>query len=286
MRRNVAIAVGLALTLAGCGGTTAPTSSGTSSSPTAARTTSAAPGSSSAAASTATTPTTPTTPGTTASGTGSPATSGSGTPAPSSFTHVPLWPFASVADAQKWQQESGPGGHQAWHLDAGQVALAFTRQYLGFTEIDRVVGRRVTGTDAHVSVGFATEGGHTGTAAVVHLVPIGSGPHQPWEVVGTDDTSFSLTHPAYGSSVSSGTVRVGGHISGVDESIRVTARQLSGVVGSFCCLPAGGGATGQDWTVKLQLTHPKPGALTIVASTGGHLLGVERFTVTGVRAGG
>ena len=218
-----------------------------------------------------------------ATSTGNPTAPGTATPTPVSFPYVPLWPFASVAAAERWQQEAGSGGHQPWHLDADQVALTFTRTYLGFTEIDRVVHRKVGADDAHISVGYATEGGRTGTAAVLHLVRIGSGADQPWEVVGTDDTDFSLTRPRYGSTVS-GTVTVGGRISGVDESIRVTARQPAGQVGSFCCVPAGGGQEGQAWTARVRLTDPREGPLTFVASTGGHLLDVERFTITGVHA--
>jgi hypothetical protein len=227
----------------------------------------------------------PTSSAATTASAGTPTAPVSTSPSPASFAHVPLWPFPSVAAAETWQQQAGSGGHQAWRLDAAQVALAFTRQYLGFTGIDRVVSKQAGADDAHVGVGYATEGNHPGTAAVVHLVRIGSGSgsDRPWEVVGTDDTDFSLTRPRYGSTVTH-SVEVGGHISGVDESIRVTARQLSGVAGSFCCLPAGGGETGQDWKARLELTHPRPGPVTIVASTGGHLLDVERFTVTGVHA--
>lgn len=161
------------------------------------------------------------------------------------------------------------------------VAVTFARQYLGFTEIDRVVRKTVTANDAHVSVGYTVDG-NTVTAAVIHLVRIGSGTSQPWEVVGTDDTAeFSLTRPRYGSTVT-GTITVGGRIAGVDESIRATARQSSGIVGGYCCLPAGAPA---PWSVRVRLTRPQPGPVTIVASTGGHIATVERFTVTGVHSG-
>jgi hypothetical protein len=284
MRRTIALAAGLALTLTACGGTqraavTAPSSTSPSG---AAASTSVTPPAASTSIPTPTATSTSRAPAP-ATSTANPTAPGTATPTPVSFPYVPLWPFASVAAAERWQQEAGSGGHQPWHLDADQVALTFTRTYLGFTEIDRVVHRKVGADDAHISVGYATEGGRTGTAAVLHLVRIGSGPDRPWEVVGTDDSDFSLTHPRYGSTVT-GTVTVGGHISGVDESIRVTARQPAGTVGSFCCLPAGGGQAGQAWAARVRLTDPREGPLTLVASTGGHLLGVERFTITGVHA--
>jgi len=215
-----------------------------------------------------------------------PPTSATGVPAPSTpsstaFGYVPLWPFASVAAAEQWQRETVAEGHQPWHLDAGAVALAFVRQYLRFTEIDRVVTKTVTARDGRVTVGYPA-GGANGTAATIHLVRIGSGAGQPWEVVGTfDNPSLSLTQPRYGSTVA-GTITVGGHVAGVDESIRVTARQLAGVVGVYCCLPAGAPTS---WSARLPLTNTRQGPVTIVASTGGHLLAVERFAVTGVRSG-
>jgi hypothetical protein len=263
MRRNFVAALALTLSVAACGGggtTTAAKSASTSA--TASASTSASPSPASSA-------------------TKAPSSSNPGSAPQMSFAYVPLWPFASVAEAEQWQRDTAAGGHQPWHLDAGEVAVAFARQYLSFTEINRVVGQMVTANDAHVSVGY-TAGGTKGTAAVIHLVRIGSGAGRPWEVVGTDDTAtFSLTQPRYGSTVA-GTITVGGHIAGVDESIRVTARQLSGVVGSYCCLPAGAPA---PWSVRLPLTRTQPGPVTIVASTGGHLAAVERFTVTGVRSG-
>ena len=284
MRRTIALVAGLTLTLTACGGTqpatvTAPSST----SPSGAAASTSVPPTVTSTSNPTPTATSTSKPPAPATSTGNPTAPGTATPTPVSFPYVPLWPFASVAAAERWQQEAGSGGHQPWHLDADQVALTFTRTYLGFTEIDRVVRRKVGADDAHISVGYATEGGRTGTAAVLHLVRIGSGADQPWEVVGTDDTDFSLTRPRYGSTVS-GTVTVGGRISGVDESIRVTARQPAGTVGSFCCVPAGGGQEGQAWTARVRLTDPREGPLTFVASTGGHLLDVERFTITGVHA--
>lgn len=261
MRTRYVTSLALALTLvvAACSSGETPA---TSPSPSAARSSSSSPG-----AGTSTT--------------SAPARPGSTSSTPASFGYVPLWPFASVAAAEQWQREAVAGGHQPWRLDAGEVAVTFARQYLGFTEVTKVIRKKVTTNDAHVAVGWTIEGS-TGTVAVVHLVRIGSGTGRPWEVVGTDDTAtFSLTRPRYGSTVA-GTITVGGRIAGVDESIRVTARQLSGVVGGYCCLPAGAAA---PWSVRLRLTNPKPGPITIVASTGGHIADVERFTVTGVRSG-
>ena len=196
--------------------------------------------------------------------------------------YQPLWPFATLADAQAWQASNRSGGHQPWHLDAGQTAIAFTRGFLGFTELGVVTSTKQDASDAHIGVGYRDPNGQPRTAAVLHLVRFGADSDSPWEVVGSDDTSFSLEAPSYGSVVTS-PIKVGGHITGVDENIRVSVRQLSSTapIGGFCCVPAGVGA----WGATVPFTGASDPVLTIVASTGGHLQQVERFAIQGVRAG-
>lgn len=199
------------------------------------------------------------------------------------FAYQPLWPFGSLADAQAWERQYRAGGQEPWHLDAEHTALSFASAFLGYTELDRTTGTR-TGVDgAHVGVGYVTEGTRTATAAVVHLLRFGADADAPWEVVGTDDTDFSLTSPAYAAKVSSPVV-VGGKITGVDESIHVQARQLSsvGAIGDACCLPAGGERS--PWQTSLAFRAATGSVVTIAAATGGHIRQVERFTVTGVAA--
>ncbi|HUO49581.1 MAG TPA: hypothetical protein VMU09_12170, partial [Acidimicrobiales bacterium] len=125
----------------------------------------------------------------------------------------------------------------------------------------------------------------TTTSAVIHLARWGSVAGAPWEVVGTDDTSFSLTTPAYGATARS-PLAVGGSITGVDESISVVVRQPSsgGPLGTFCCQPAGG--SGSAWSAMVTFAGGTDPALTVVAATGGHVQKVERFTVTGIRTAG
>jgi hypothetical protein len=195
--------------------------------------------------------------------------------------YLPLWPFANGQQVRGWQASYQSGGHQPWHLSAQQTALSFTQGYLGYTEIDRVATSTISGSHARVAVGFRTDAGRIGTAAVIHLVRYGSGRLAPWEVVGTDDATLSLTTPAYGARVAA-RMTVGGRITGVDESIRVQVRRQSSgsSVGGFCCVPAGG--QNQPWSATATVPGTAHGILTIAASTGGHLAAVERFTITGV----
>jgi hypothetical protein len=199
--------------------------------------------------------------------------------------YQPLWPFRTLAEARVWEASSQAGGHQPWHLDAGQTALSFTTGYLGYTEINKIVNQTVDAKGAHVAVGYNNPNGQLATAAVIHLVKFGTDANAPWEVVGTDDTpDFTLTAPAYGATVTS-PVTVGGTITGVDENIRVQVLQPSSStpLSTAPGVPAGGTATPWHTTVSwLNGTDP---VLTIAASTGGHLQGVERFTVTGVATG-
>ena len=220
----------------------------------------------------------------------SPATSAPATaPAPGAttstpFTYQPLFPFGSLAEVRAWQASYASGGHQPWHLNPGLTALAFTQGYLGFTHIGKAAAVRMNGGDAHVTVGFHRPDGHVSAAAVIHLVKYGSGKNVPWEVVGTDDTTLTLDVPPYGG-IATSPVRIGGKITGVDESLRAEVRRLgaSGPVGSFCCQPAGGQAS--PWTFSVPF-HGTPGqVITIVVHTGGHVAAVERFAVTGARVG-
>jgi hypothetical protein len=197
------------------------------------------------------------------------------------FRYPPLWPFSTQAEVDAWRQQYEAQGSQPWHLDADATALAFTTGYLGFGEVDQVVGRDVRDREAWISVGYDAGSGPS-TAAIVHLVRFGPGDDAPWEVVGTRDTDLTLETPSYGSQVSS-TVTVGGRITGVDESLRVQVRQPSSEapIGEACCLPAGG--VDAPWQTSVSFSGASAPALTIVVSTGGHIQGVERFAITAVR---
>jgi hypothetical protein len=200
----------------------------------------------------------------------------------SGFRFQPLWPFATATEVEEWLVAFRTGGHQPWHLDPDQTALGFTSGFLDFAEIDRVISHQVSETEADVSVGYATEGGGTATAAVIHLVRWGTGADAPWEVVGTADTDLTLETPRYGATVSS-PVTVGGHITGVDENLRVQVRQLWSPqpLGSSPSVPGGG--ENSRWETTVEFSGATDPALTIVVSTGGHYQGIERFAITGVR---
>ncbi len=209
------------------------------------------------------------------------------TPAPTptlvvpAFRYVPLWPFRGVADAAAWQASYRATGAQPWHLDPAQTALAFTRDFLGYREIDRVVGTiERSGREAWVPVGAAPVSGQAHAAAVLHLARIGAAPNPPWEVVGSRDTTLTLTTPRYGASVVS-PVTVGGRITGVDENLQVQVRSLSGLAGRASNIPAGGLRT--PWSATVAFSAPSAAVLTVAVSTGGHLRAVERFAITGLR---
>ncbi|HET6210061.1 MAG TPA: hypothetical protein VFD94_06745 [Jatrophihabitans sp.] len=202
---------------------------------------------------------------------------------PAGFTlgYQPLWPFADYAQASSWLTSYRVQGSQPWHSDAGQTALMFTRNYLGFTDITQVTSSRTDAQGAHVGVGYRNPAGALATAAVLHLVRYGPAADSGWEVVGSDDTTFSLEQPGYGSAVSS-PITAGGHVTGVDESIRLAVRNQAGqlVGGPAQPIPAGG--QDQPWHGTVSFTGS--GVLTIVASTGGHLQAVERFAIQGVHS--
>ncbi len=195
-----------------------------------------------------------------------------------------LYPFDDVAAARAWQQEYRQGGHSPWHRDAVLTAQSFTQGYLGYQNINRVVSQRVFGLWAWVGVGYDLPNGKIATAAVIHLVKLDMGADGPWEVVGTTDVAqLTLTQPAYGSTVTS-PVTAGGRITGVDESLRILVRS-GGIdrAGEKSGIPAGG--TDSWWSASVNFQAPGGTVLTIAVSSGGHTQAVERFAVTGLRAG-
>ncbi len=267
-----ATAAAFAVALVGCGGgTSGATPSGTTGPGT---TTSAAPTSA------------PTSPAPT-----SPASST--TPSPSSPSavprlrsgYLPLWPFADATSVLAWQRRYRSDGTQPWHRSERETALSFARSYLGYTEIDRVTSRSGSSTDALVGVGWLNPNGKAVTVGRIHLLRFGTTDDAPWEVVGTHDTRLTLTTPHYGTTVTS-PMTVGGRITGVDESLVVTVRTMSSSrpVVQTEGLPAGGEDT--PWRTSVTYTAPKGAVLTIAVSTGGHLMTVEEFAVTGVRNSG
>jgi hypothetical protein len=194
----------------------------------------------------------------------------------------PLWPFADRAAAAAWEQQHATNGSDAWHLDAGATALAFTRDYLGFTEMDRVTSTEIEGSDAHIGIGYLNPDNRVSTAAVLHLVRFGPDANAPWEVVGSRDTTLTLDTPKYGS-VATSPMTVGGVLDGVDEALHITVRQLSSPtpIGENCCMPAGGMDT--PWQVTVTYSGATAPVLTVAVATGGHVQDVERFAITGIR---
>lgn len=214
-----------------------------------------------------------------------PSTPSTGSTAPDAdgyvFPFQPMWPFAERADADRWLTEGRHTGDSPWHADPRATALTFTREFLGFTDLDRTIAVTEQPREAWVGVGQADPMGNPMTVANLHLARLGPAADAPWEVVGSEDTDLTVDRPAYGSPLQPVT-EVGGTISGVDESLHIQARQGSAMVGEFCCVPAGGQRA--PWSATLSMAATKSGAITVVVSTGGHYALIERFAITALRA--
>ncbi|WP_244975877.1 Gmad2 immunoglobulin-like domain-containing protein [Nocardia huaxiensis] len=221
-------------------------------------------------------------PGMSAPTTRDPSATSGPTTVPNRFTYQPLWPFANESEAAAWQRAYREGGHQPWHLDPAAVAADFTRNYLGFATIDKIVLVTTEDEEAWVTVGYDNPNGVPAPAAMLHLVRLGSGDDAPWEVVGSEDRTLTITTPRYGAQVGS-PFTVGGRITGVDESLDIRLLQLPNTqpVGEVGQIPAGG--TDSPWTATVPFAASCPGTLTLVVATGGHVAEVEKFAITAVR---
>lgn len=198
--------------------------------------------------------------------------------------YVPIWPFANYGQVTQWVHDARISGASPWHLDAAATAQFFVQNFLGFHDLGVVTSTEIAQDEAHIGIGFRDPNGVSHTAAVIHLVrytKYADDKTAPWEVVGTDDTSFSLETPKYGTQVNS-PLTAGGHITGTDENIRLWVRTLDKIAGTYCCVAAGG--KNGSWSAKISWGAKTGTPLTIVAVTGGHLQEHERFAIQGVWA--
>jgi hypothetical protein len=204
--------------------------------------------------------------------------------------YVPLWPYSDFTQASNAATIGCPDLPNGCVRSAPQTALDFVHQYLGFEDISRVTSTKITADQAHIGVGYLNPAGQPVTAAVLHLVKYeryAASTSAPWEVVGSDDTTFSLETPKYGSTVGT-SFAMGGHITGVDENIHSSGRSLLNTtvpVFDDCCLPAGG--QNQAWSHEvgipnLLVLNAATVPVTLVASTGGHVQQHERFAIQGI----
>jgi hypothetical protein len=192
---------------------------------------------------------------------------------------LPLYPFTTLAEAREWEKAFESGGHQPWHIDAASTAQSFTQGYLGYAGINLVLSTVVRGRDAKVTVGYLDPNGGKVSAAVLNLMRMGPDRDAPWEVVGSEDTTLTVTSPRYGSTITS-PVRVSGLITGVDESVSVQMHGYPYETPLGQARTAAGGLRA-PWSVSLPFSAPRGLVVTIAAAAGGHTATVERFAVTG-----
>jgi hypothetical protein len=196
------------------------------------------------------------------------------------FAYLALWPFAGPADAATWEAGYRTDAREPWHLDAGQTALMFTQNYLGYTTIDTVLSQTPSGAVTFVAVGFTGTAGQV-TAAILVLARLGTDANAPWEIVGSKDTTLSLLTPAVGATVTS-PVTAGGRITGVTRILTVQVRELDkpAPVGELGSITAGG--QNALWSASVPITGH--GVLTIAVAAASRTGTVEQFAITGAHA--
>jgi hypothetical protein len=195
--------------------------------------------------------------------------------------YAPIWPFTTYDEARQWQGDVAKSGSQPWHGDAVATATSYVQNVLGFTDLTvfRMLGPSGT-NGAHVQVGWVRPDKVVVTAAVLHLVRYGAASGDvlaPWEVVGTDDDTLSLTSPAYRSAHTS-PLTVGGLFTGVDGNLVVSVRDTNGgVLGTAPGLPAGGEAP--PWKEQVSYLSTGRNLCVVVVFAGGALIQHSQFAI-------
>ncbi|MCA1711376.1 MAG: Gmad2 immunoglobulin-like domain-containing protein [Actinobacteria bacterium] len=185
-----------------------------------------------------------------------PSPSASPTPVPSGVTTsgggMPVWPFASNAQAAAWQADPGT---RAWASEPVQVAQHLLDDFLDLT------GTAV-GTDTRGPVTSAVVKVAGRPVCTVRLEQVG-GPDGPWSVTGAVAEDLAITSPRPETRVPS-PLMVTGTVTGYDESVHVQLRANAGRE-----LAAGYAMAGAErpWTQRLAWTDENWTTGALVAST-------------------
>lgn len=183
-------------------------------------------------------------------------------PAPA-FPSSGFYPFSSSAQEASWESQQGPAA-QPWLLDPTLTAKYFVADFVHAPSVTKVIRVQHTSTDAHVTLGRTITGSQvTANVTTVHLVRVG----KAWVVVGASDPRQELLvgSPASGARITS-PVTVRGPQFGVETSIQVDVRSMSGRISVGAPKTVSFGAGTPPWSTKLVLSTPTDAHGAVVAT--------------------
>jgi hypothetical protein len=170
-----------------------------------------------------------------------------------------IWPFTSKAQADDWKADHGT---RPWANDKQQLVQHFVTDYLGLKD---VYAGEPCGTCTKVPLmDTPTPGASTADVGLVELTAdqTGGGFNGPFSVLGVTSPTLKVTAPT--APITSPTT-VGGTITGVDESIRLSLVTAEGKTIATGQTMAGSGA---PWSASLTWTDTSWTRGALVATTG------------------
>jgi len=197
------------------------------------------------------------------------------------FPTAAFYPFTSAAAERSW--ENGDTSHSTWMLKPTTVAQLFVADFVQQPSVAMVVDSSTKGAAATVTLGRTLSDGsgqHVVPVTTVHLVRYG----KAWLVTGAVDPNGDLriTSPANGSTISS-PVTVTGPQYGVDESVAVDVRSLSGrdTIGGTKHASFGNGTPPWSLSVGFDVPQDQRGAVVAITDSAADG-GPARITANGV----
>jgi hypothetical protein len=204
------------------------------------------------------------------------------TPAAPAFPAAAFYPFTSAAAELSWEAQGGPAT-EPWATDPVAAAQHFVTAYVLADQVTAVMGKRVRGASATVTLGRTLSDGssqHPVKVTTVHLQKFG----RAWLVLGADDPNGDLrvTSPASGARITT-PVTVSGPSYGVDEAVEVDVRAIGEPFLTAAHGTASFGNGSAPWSTTVAFTPPAdPRGAVVVIENSPADGGPGRITVTGV----
>jgi hypothetical protein len=197
------------------------------------------------------------------------------------FPSSAFYPFTSEAAEQQWVAQDGPS-KQPWITDPALEAKMFVAAFVQQPGVDQVVSTHLSGRTATVTLGRTFHDANSTRTVKVTTVQLAHF-DKAWLVVGASDANgkLKLTDPKPGQTLTSPAV-VSGPGYGVDESVQVDVRTISGIARTGNMQPVGFGNGTPQWSTTVPFAAADPRGAVVVVELSPADGGPARITAVGV----